>query len=264
MAQKKVWITWLPQGEGAPAPDAAVSVLSQVGLDAAGSHWVDDLEKVAWAELGGLLLDPGKADIWLVAGRESDFGAKRNRYGLSLVAAMIADGRDATLQGICVGLDFQPDADSLPTFMHQFLCLSGSEPSWPAKVVAAAFGKPGVPPRPEFRFNVIAHPMLGQWFEVGPRDSQWQGIMFGVDGEASITHHAVGPRGQLPEKSVLEYPTQGIKAALGDTEFTAWSVQNVLGPDESYYLKVDGFPNDVILGAEPTSDEAEVIHLELT
>lgn len=263
MAQKKVWMTWLPGGEGAPEPDAAVSALSQVGLDVAGSHWVNDLEKAAWTELGGLLLDTSKADVWLIAGRKADFDSVRTRYGLSLVTAMLDDAREAPLPGMCVGLDFAPDPDSLPLLMRQFLCLDGTQAAWAAKVVAAAFAKPGASPESEFRFNVIAHPVLGQWFEVGPRESEWQGIMFGVAEGASITHHAVGPRGQLPEKSVLEYPTQGIKAALGDTEFTAWSVQNALGPEDSYYLKVEGFPRDVIIGPDPTSDEAEVFHLKL-
>ena len=32
MAQKNVWMTWLPRGEGAPEPNATVTALSQVGL----------------------------------------------------------------------------------------------------------------------------------------------------------------------------------------------------------------------------------------
>jgi hypothetical protein len=264
MAQKKVWMTWLPSGEGAPDPDATVSALSQVGLDVAGSRWVDDLEKVAWVELAGLLLAPGKVDMWLIVGRKTDFESTRNRYGLSLVTALVGDARQTPLPGVCVGLDFQPDAASMPMLIRHFQCLNGSEPAWPAKVVAVAFGIVAEPCCAEFRFNVIAHPMLGQWFEVGPRAGEWQGVMFGVDGEGTITHHAVGPRGQLPEKAVLEYPTQGIKATLGETEFTAWSVQNTLGAEDSYYIKVEGFPNAVIIGSHPSGDDAEVIHLELT
>ena len=185
MAQKKVWMTWLPTGEGAPGPNETVSALSRVGLNVAGSLWVDDLEKAAWVELGGLLLEPNKADLWLIAGRRSDFESARNRYGLSLVTAMVNDAREAPLPALCVGLDFTPDAASLPMLMRQFQCLNGTEPAWPAKVVAAAFVKTGEPSSSEFRFNVIAHPILGQWFEVGPRDNEWRGVMFGVDGEAN-------------------------------------------------------------------------------
>jgi hypothetical protein len=229
-----------------------------------GSHWVDDLEKVAWAELGGRLLESEKADIWLIAGRKTDFESTRYRYGLSMVTAMVSESRETPLSSIFVGLDFQPEVEFLPGLLRQFHCLNGTQPAWPAKVVAIAFGKAGELSSGEFRFNVIAHPMLGQWFEVGPSESQWQGVMFGVDAEGKITHHAVGPRGQLPEKSVLEYPTQGIKATLGDNEFTAWSVQNTLGTDDSYYIRVEGFPNSVIIGAYPGSDDVDVFHLELT
>ena len=93
MAQKKVWMTWLPQGGGAPEPDASVAALSQVGLDVSGSRWDDDLEKVAWVELVGLLLDTGAVDLWLIAGRKADLESTRIRYGLSMVAAMVADSR---------------------------------------------------------------------------------------------------------------------------------------------------------------------------
>ncbi|MBT8439892.1 MAG: hypothetical protein KJO91_09205 [Gammaproteobacteria bacterium] len=264
MAQKKVWITWLPEGEDAPEPDATASALAQVGLEVSGARWVDDLEKVAWVELGGLLLEPNKADLWLIAGRQSDFESTRNRYGLSMASAMVADARQTPLPGVCIGLDFEPAVSDMPMLLRHFQCLNGAEPSWPAKVVAAAFGKAGESCCAEFRFNVIAHAMLGQWFEVGPSNGQWQGVMFGVDADGTITHHAVGPRAQLPEKAVLEYPTQGIKAALGETEFTAWSVQNVVGAEDSYYIKVEGFPNAVIIGAHPDSDDADVFHLELT
>ena len=263
MAQKNVWMTWLPSGEGAPGPDATVTALSQVGLNVAGSHWVDDLEKVAWVELGGMLLESGKHDVWLIAGRKEDFELARVRYGLSMVSAMLREGCETPLLCVCVGLDFQPEAANMPTLISNFKCFNGLESSWPAKLVAATFGKVD-DNSDEFRLNVFAHPMLGQWFEVGPSDSQWQGVMFGVDGEGSISHHAVGPAGELPEKAVLEYPSQGIKAKLGEEEFTAWSVQNSIGPKESYFLKVEGFPNAVIIGADPGADDAEVFHLRFT
>jgi hypothetical protein len=176
---------------------------------------------------------------------------------------MVSEDRKAPMSYICVGLDYQPEAEAMPRLLRQFHFLNGTESTWPAKAVAIAFGKITERPGAEYYFHVIAHPILGQWFEVGPNTDEWKGVMFGVDGNGKITHHAVGPRGQLPEKSVLEYPTQGIKATLGDNEFIAWSVQNTLGPDDSYFIRVDGFPNSVIIGKHPISDDAEVFHLEL-
>lgn len=87
--------------------------------------------------------------------------------------------------------------------------------------------------------------------------------MFGVSGEGEIAHHLVGPKGQLPEKSVLEYATQGIKAEVGGVEYTAWSVQNKIGPNDSYYVKVEGHPSKLMFGGHPGTDQAEVTIIDL-
>ena len=261
MAGKKVWLTWLPEGEGPPQPQETVAALARYGLEVSGAPWVDDLEKVAWAELGGILLDPAKAEIWLVAGRLEDFAEPRLRYGLSLVAAMAREGRGDGFRLVCLGLDGLPE--NLPSLLGGGLSLNGSDGGWGAKLVAAAYGA-AEKPAEDFRFNVIAHSLIGQWFEIGPDGEDWQGAMLGVSGDAKITHHAVGPRGQLPEKTVLEFQAQGIEAELGDDRFVAWSVQNKLGPGDSYYVKVEGRPAKLILGSHPGSDEAEVRVLSLS
>ena len=263
MAGKKVWLTWMPGGEGAPGPQETVATLGKYGLEVAGAPWVDDLEKVAWAELGGGLMDADGPDIWLIAGRRADLEATRNRYGLSLTAAMANGARGAALQGICLGLDFAPDAAALPTPLAGFRCLDGAGGAWGAKLVAAAHGAATAAPAADYRFNVIAHSIIGQWLEVGPQGGDWKGAMLGVTEEGEITHHAVGPAGQLPEKAVLEYPTQGIEAELGGAKFTAWAVQNRLGPDESYYVKIEGCPARLLFGGHPGTDQAEVTVLDL-
>lgn len=262
MAGKKVWLTWMPGGEGAPGPQETVTTLGRYGLEVSGAPWVDDLEKVAWAELGGGLMDAAGPDIWLIAGRRADLEATRNRYGLSLTAAMAGAARGADLQGVCLGLDFEPEA--LPTLLGGFRCFDGAGGAWAAKLVAAAHAGGAAAAQPEdYRFNVIAHSLIGQWLEVGPRDGDWRGAMLGVSEEGEITHHAVGPAGQLPEKAVLEYPTRGIEAELGGTKFTAWAVQNALGPADSYYVKVEGCPARLLFGGHPGTDQAEVTVLDL-
>ncbi|MEJ2693379.1 MAG: hypothetical protein P8166_10060 [Candidatus Thiodiazotropha sp.] len=263
MAKKKVWLTWVPQGEGVAGPEQSLGLLNQVGLGVSGAYWVDDLEKMAWQELAAQLIDSSGPDLWIVAGRKEDFESEQNRYGLSLVSAMVAEERATPWKGICLGIDFMPEQAGLPTLLRPFQCLSGLDSGWPSKVVAAAFMTEATVVSEDFRFNVIAHPMLGQWFEVGPLDESWAGVMLGVAGDSSITHHAIGTRGQLPEKSVLEYPIQGIQAKLGDDEYTAWSVQNSVGTNQSYYVKVEGFPRSLIIGAHPGTDMAEVVCLEL-
>ncbi|MDI6793298.1 MAG: hypothetical protein QME81_10590 [bacterium] len=280
MAKKKVWITWMP-GEGSSnKPDQVLKTLSQYGLEVSGNNWVDDLDKIAWKGLGEALLDISKVDMWLIAGLQENFESPSNRYGLSLVTFMVREGRGPSRPGgasfpiICLGLNFIPVPESMPTTMQSVEFISTTDQSWPAKVVAAAFGSKKVK-LPEYRLNIHADPHFGQWFEIGPpgrlgppgrpgpREENWMGIMFGVSEEAVITHQGVGPRGQIPSRTVLEYPIQDMKAQVGETEFTAWAVQNKLGPEDSYYVKVDGFPARIIFGGHPGDDQAEVFVITL-
>jgi len=263
MGGKKVWVTWMPAGEGASRPDPVLAALKSYGFQVGGTHWVDDLEKMAWYELGTMLLEAGNADLWLIAGNRSDFDSMRNRYALSLVTAMVRDGRGPGFPIFCMGIDYLPDSASMPLLTRDFSFLSATNPGWTAKIVAAFMKKAGAEPW-DFRLNAICHTYIGQWFEVGPRNGEWQGVMFGASGEGKIVNHMVGPKGQLPEKCVLEYPTQGIKAEVGGAEFTAWSVQNRIGSNDSYYLKVEGFPQKILIGGHPGTDQAEVTVLELS
>jgi hypothetical protein len=267
MAAKKIWVTWLPAEEGAPGPDTALGALAKSGLQVSGAKWVDELEKVAWSDLAVQLLDPKAADLWLVAGRRADLEAPRTRYGLSLAAATIRAQRESPLPGFVLGLDFTPDAAGLPPLLAAARCLSATDAGWAAKVVAGAYTK-GAAPAEEWRLNVIAHALIGQWFEVGPASGAWEGAMLGVSGgiggEVKIVQHAVGPKGELPEQTTVEYAMRGIQAEVGGTEFTAWAVQNRIGPEDSYYVKVEGHPERILFGAAPAGDAPEVVVLALT
>jgi hypothetical protein len=185
-----------------------------------------------------------------------------NRYALSLLVAAVREGRGASFPILCVELDSILDSITLPTLMRTLPILSATDKGWPAKVVATAFN-PHKGELPEFRLVVRAHPFFGQWFETGPRKESWEGILFGVTAEGRITHHAVGPQGQIPERTVLEYQIQDMQIQIGDTPFIAWSVQNRLGPEDSYYTRVEGFPTKIIVGGHPGIDQAEVFVIEL-
>lgn len=264
MAAKTVWVTWLPDVASGQKPDAVLARLGGAGLTVSGAPWVDDLPRMAWYELGTTLTEPGKAvDAWLIAGRAEDWAKPSCRYALSLVTAMVREGRGFGLPIFGLGVDAAPDAATLPTLLRGIRMLSASEASWPAKI-AASFLRTAVAEPWDFRLGAVGHPIIGQWFEVGPRSGEWAGAMFGVSSEAAITHHLVGPKGQLPEKSVLEYATQGIKAEVGGAEYTAWAVQNRITSGESYYLKVEGTPSHVMFGGHPGSDQADVTVLRLT
>jgi hypothetical protein len=40
-------------------------------------------------------------------------------------------------------------------------------------------------------------------------------------------------------------------------------VQNTLVPEDSYYVKVEGFPARLVIGGHPGTDQAEVFVIEL-
>lgn len=263
MAKKKVWLTWMPSGEIADNPDQSISLLRQYGFDVSGNYWINDLKKMAWTELANKLIDASGPDLWIIAGNQEDFESDHNRYALSMVTATVSEERDIPLQGICLGMDFAPAHETMPTLLRSFECMSGTDAGWPSKVVSAVYRKISPENFRDFRFNVIAHPMLGQWFEFGPRGEAWTSAMVGVTDESTITHHAVGERGKLPEKSLLEYPTEGIQAKLGEDTYTAWSVQNSLNVEQSYFAKVEGFPRSVIIGSHPGDDTTEVSRIDL-
>lgn len=256
---KRCWLTWLPTGDDAPEPGTAVTALARVGLDVAGAPYVDDLEKAAWSELGALLCDADKpADLWVIAGRTADFGIVSIRYGLSLAAAM-ALGRDGGPPAMLV-LHLDGDASSLdlPTLFANAQRLDGHGSTWAAKVVAMAHRTPAAPPV-DFHINVIGHPMIGTWVEVGPTDGNtWHGALMGVSGDAAVRHQAVGARGQLPERTTLNYPSTGIKAEAAGESFTASSVQNPIHAGESYYARISGHPGKLIIGSDVGSDTPEV------
>jgi hypothetical protein len=258
MAGKKLWLSWLPAEGGVP-PNETIAALTQAGLEVGGAPWIDDLDKLAWSELGGLLMGATGPDLWLVGGTSSDFAGNTTRYGLSMIGAMIRD-TPKRVAVACLGLDGGLAAADMPSLLQHAHILDAGDPAWPARVADAA---PMTAAGDDFYLSVIAQPMIGQWVEIGPRDGDWSGAMIGTSDGGTITHHAVGPRGQLPERTTVEYPLQGLEAELGGEKFVAWAVQNRIGPAESYFVRIEGQPAKMILGQHPDSDQADVHVLDL-
>lgn len=252
MAQKTVWLTWMPADDVALAPQPVVNALSKVGLAGAGAPWIDAPADYAWAELARQLQQDGAPDAWLIAGRAADFANPAHRFGLSMVAATLASS-DRAPHAALLGLDGTPDAQALPTVLRAAQALDGSGSAWPAKLLVALSATTSATTE-RFRMRAHADKMFGNWLEFGPRDGTWAGAMVGVCGDAEITNHAVGPAGGLPERTVLEYKLEGIELEIADDAFVAWAVQNRIGSDESYYVKVDGSPSKLLIGEHPDSD----------
>ncbi|MBI3938274.1 MAG: hypothetical protein HY323_14945 [Betaproteobacteria bacterium] len=255
---KTVWISSLAKDEA--RVKNVMAQLRQYGLGANGHFWTDAPEKLAWLAARDEMVKLDVA-LWLVLVTKEQLDAPSVRYGLSLLAIAMhaAKGDGFPIVFLAPGKD-APGVDSLPTPLRNAALLQESAP-WQAKLVARA----SVPPPPsagEYRLDVYGNAQIGQWFELGPARGGWTGAMFGVSG-AEIDFHAVGPKGRLPEKTVLNYAQKGLKLAAGDREYAAWAVQNALDPATSYFLRVRGHPDAVLFGEHAAGENAELFVLKL-
>lgn len=256
MPQHKVWLSWVTHEASKISPNASMAALKKNGLQPQGNRWIDDLPKSAWAELLPVLSNAQQTNAWIIGLDRASFGQSTVLYGLSVLAATLRNRCGALYPIVILGIDFTPEQEQLPVFLRGMI-FSAADSSWPAKLVASFF-KNGGSVAQEYRFSVYANQYTGQWFEIGPKTGAWGGVMFGVSGAAKITHHAVGPKGALPERTVLQYATKDILAKVGNTDFTVWSVQNSISEEEAYFLKVEGFPSRVVFGGHPGTENAEV------
>lgn len=269
MSKKKVWLSWLPSGEGSPDPTPAIAGMQKSGVNLIGATpWNDDLSKHGWTELAGALSDEEGPEVWVIVGRNEDLEKDTIRYGLGLTNAMVRHLRQKNpVAGIVVGLDGKPEADSLPALLDGFVCVDGSGSTWAAKVVIALHKKQQAAAKTPYRLNILAHEYFGQWFEVGPVEGSWEGMMFGISGggeDTFLQEHAVGPEGDLPERTTLEYPMHGIKCEIGGAEYTACAVKNTISTEESYWVQVKGKPERLFFGNHPDAEEQEAWVIDLT
>lgn len=255
---KQVWITSLDKDPRTIGPLLALA--KQYGLAADGHFFTDDPAKLAWQPPLAKLADPAVA-LWIIVGG-NEAPPTSVGFGLSLLA--IALGQRRTPPPI---LWLDPtghlQAEHLPTPLREATLLPLHTPTLGAKMVAAANRPPTVTPPAPYRLAVHAHESYGTWLEIGPIDTTWEGSMVGVRGEGAIVFQGVGPVGRLPQKTVLEYPQQGLKIMLAEREYTAWAVRNRLGGDTSHYVKIDGAPDSLLFGPYADDDRAEVFVLTM-
>ncbi|MDY7033306.1 MAG: hypothetical protein SVY10_15545 [Thermodesulfobacteriota bacterium] len=256
---KKVWLTSLSSSN--ETVTKLISHLKTYGLEANGHFWEDNLEELAWIKARDRLID-SSIIFWAILASDENLNTPTIRYGLSLLTIAVQAQRELSFPIFIIqteGEDLSPD--TLTTVLKGVDVLSASDTSLGAKLVA----KTHAPPKeisPEYRLNIHGNAHIGQWFEVGPYNLPWSGAIFGVNcGE--ITFHAVGPKGSLPKDSVLNYPMKGMRLILDEKEYVAWSVQNEVDFQTSYFVKVKGFPKSVIFGSYSTEKEAELSFIEL-
>ncbi len=263
MAQKKVWVSWIAGAETKANPSALIQALQKNGMTGGGGPWVDNNAKFAWAEVLAILGDPKQTDAWVIAIDAASLKNQSIRYALSVVAETTRQRRGVGYPTVLLGIDDLPQSDHLPLLLRECAVYRANDTTWAAKLVAAFFKKGGSAGQ-EFYFAAYGGEYFGQWFEVGPRAGTWNGAMFGVCEGAKISHHAVGPRGALPERTVVEYPLRDMRVTVGSREYTLWAVKNSVGSDQSYFVKVDGTPASIICGAHPENPDAEVSVVALT
>lgn len=255
---KNVWLSWLADKEFDTNPVEIGQPLSENGLNVIGNPWVDNNNQCAWGELAQQV-EQENVDLVCLALSRSKFQDPTIRYGLSSFCLAL----QPTVGIILMGLDFDPEnesSDSVP-FLNRCRLMSFQDSSWVAKFTAQAYKKPKTSEK-SYRIAMLGSAMFGQWYEVGPDHSQWQGAFFGID-NGEITHHAVGPKGVLPKTATLEFQSQGIKAEVAGSEFTAWAVKNKISEEDSYFIRVDGHPNKIIFGDEEGVMNGEVNILDM-
>lgn len=253
MAQT-IWLSSLVRAE--EEIKKLISQMKAYGIEINGHFWEDNLANMAWMSPREELIKSEVA-LWLILAEQKILTTPTIRYGLSLLAITVQANRGLSFPIIILLREGTPlSAEALPTSLKGVEFLSLADVALPAKVVARVHApRPAVPS--EYRLDVYGNAQIGQWFEIGPTQATWSGAMFGIS-EGEINFHAVGRRGFLPERAVLNYPLKGIKVNWRGKEYIAWAAQNEINTQNSYFIKVKGFPDSILFGPYVQGEEAEV------
>ncbi len=248
---QSVWITMIKKDEA--RAQAIYKTVSEYGLGVEGHFWKDDLENMEWSGAAPEIAK-SQTGLWLIVGDTADF-TDSVIQGLSLLSLTVSARKGARIPLIILADSSETLAERLPLPLAGAQVLTPDNPSLGAKMTAKA----NLPPKKmesEYRLNVYALPKVGLWLEAGPTAGNWSGVLFGAQA-AAIDAMGIGPAGEIPERSTLEYPLRDMKLAMGDREFTAWAANNTISADESVYVRMKGQPEAFIFG--PFVSEAEEV-----
>lgn len=256
---KTVWLTSLCDDK--EYIKGLMTRMKPYGIEIQGHFWQNDLKKMAWSNPLDKLLNKNTA-VWIVSGSDKELKEPDLRYGLSMLAISLQAQRGAGFPIVILQTTGELlSAKELPTPLQNVDIISAGNSGLGAKLVA----KIHMPPKKiesAYHINIHASEQIGQWIEIRPLNNTWPGIIFGVLG-AKISFQAVGPQGNLPDKSILNYPMQGLKINLGDKEYIAWATQNKVDSQTSYFVKVDEFPESILFGPYSTESEADLFIMQL-
>jgi hypothetical protein len=262
MASKKLWVSALSKDE--QRISRFNSAIHRYGFDVAGHIWLDEPEKLAWRAAYDEF-QKRKTNYWVILADEASLKSPGIVYALNLMSFAMRRDLNDVLPVIVMGQESL--REKLPNALKHVKIIDDNAPGWEAKLVANTLRLPAADPLP-YRIDVYGDEKIGQWFEIGPTVDAWSGVIFGASGkDVSLTFHAVGPAGKLPEKTTLEYAREGIKIEAGGEAFEANSVRNQIDPATSYFVRVKGQPESLLImpdesGAEAEAPEAYVIRLK--
>ena len=257
---KSVWLTSL--GVAEQDVRSLMQKLQTYGLACSGHQWKDDNKSMAWMGPKEEMCQP-KTAFWALMGPAKAFLNEQTRYGLSLLALCVQADKGQGFPIVLLQTDRDPiSVAELPTAFQRAIVLPAADAATPAKLVAKAHAK--VPELTNaYHLNMVGNPRVGQWFEVRPTADVWSGVIFAVDEEGEIKFQAVGPAGELPKTSTLNYPMQGLQLDMNAKRYVAWAVRNDITVENSYYVKVEGTPGAFLFGAFSEDLEMEMYHVRL-
>jgi hypothetical protein len=236
--------------------------LTQYGLTPKGQRWPTDNE-TAWMTSAQEAAEANAAIVILI-GSAQELASEKNRRDLALFRLSLQTLQRKAVNGLALvsGEPLPGDVPKRAGVLTDWL--SPTDARWPARAVARAHAP--VAPKWPARLGLYAQERLGVWLEVHPAPYETSsGALAGVSGnEASISFHATGPAGALPERSINEYELQGLKFNIGDLVFEAWGLQNTLAPEHSYYVRIEGKPDYLAVGSLPNGQLEEVHVISLT
>lgn len=257
---KSVWISMIKNDEA--SAQAVYKMVSAYGLGVSGHFWKDDLENLAWSGATDEIA-ANATGLWLIVGDAADFTPSVIQ-GLSLLALAVRTQKAGQIPMMIMTDAPAALTEKLPVPLAGAGVFAADNPALGAKITAKA-NLPVKPLASEYRLHVYTPPQVGLWLEAGPADGAWDGAIFGAGGSgAAIEAMGIGPAGQIPQTSTLEYPVRDMSLALGDREFTAWAARNTVSAAESVYVRVKGPPDALLFGPfDPEADALDVYKLSL-
>jgi hypothetical protein len=196
-------------------------------------------------------------DLWLIAGRKKTLDLPEVRKSLALAAL----GASAALaaKGQSLPIVIAPTG-GIPAPLPEVLRHAIVAGTAATDTIMAALRQPPQPAPLPCRLAVHCPPNMGLWIEAGPLESTWQGALCGIRG-AQPRAHAVSSADRLLEQREMIEPLQGLQLNTAVGELSAWGVKNELTPQLSYFVRTEGLPDALLVGALPQEGAPDLTYL---